>query len=70
MKKQAKTELRQLSREALNQKLAEARKELVELRLKVQTNQTKDVMAPGRKRQEVARLKTYLNLQENQENQA
>ncbi len=62
MKKQAKTELRQLSREALNQKLAETRKELVELRLKGQNR--------GRQRQEVARLKTYLNLQKTGEKQA
>lgn len=58
MKKQAKAELRQLSREALQQKLAETRKELVELRLKGQNR--------GRQRQEIARLKTYLKLQENQ----
>lgn len=58
MKKQAKAELRQLSREALNQKLAEARKELVELKVKGQNR--------GRQRQEIARLKTYLKLQESQ----
>lgn len=58
MKKQAKAELRQLSREALQQKLAETRKELVELKVKGQNR--------GRQRQEIARLKTYLKLQENQ----
>lgn len=58
MKPQAKAELRQLSREALQQKLAETRKELVELKVKGQNR--------GRQRQEIARLKTYLKLQENQ----
>lgn len=58
MKKQAKAELRQLSREALQQKLAETRKELVELKVKGQNR--------GKQRQEIARLKTYLKLQENQ----
>jgi ribosomal protein L29 len=54
MKKQAQAELGQLGREALNQKLAEARKELAQLVIKGG--------ARGKTRQQIARLKTYLKL--------
>jgi len=64
MKKQDRDQLKQLTVAELRQRLVEVERSEVETRLKVQTNQTKDVMAIGRKRQEMARLKTYIRLAE------
>ena len=64
MKKQDRDQLKQLTVAELRKRLEEAEQSEVETKLKIQTNQTKDVMAVGRKRQEMARLKTYIRLAE------
>ncbi len=60
MKRKDIQKLHQLSVGELQARLVEARKELVNLRMSVGREKTKDVKAVGKKRDEMARIMTIL----------
>ena len=60
MKVKDKQAMRQLAKAELSQKLTGAQKEFVEAKWRLETGEGKDVHLPGKKRKEIARLKTWL----------
>lgn len=60
MKLKDKQAMRQLAKVELSQRLAGAQKEFVEAKWRWETGESKDVHLPGKKRKEIARLKTWL----------
>jgi len=64
MKRKELKKLHQLSIGELREKLAQARKELVDLRMSAGREKTKDIRAVAKKRDEIAKLATILKEKE------
>lgn len=60
MKLKDKQAVRQLAKTELSQRLAGAQKEFVEAKWRLEMGEGKDVHLPGKKRKEIAQLKTWL----------